>query len=102
MIDPLREASLNLKEHRPKGESLEVRKKRLYMRSIRRGIKEMDILLQGYAEANLAGMEAAALDRYEALLEENDQDLLQWVTGQVEAPAELADLVKEVSQTYQK
>ncbi|MBT8152965.1 succinate dehydrogenase assembly factor 2 [Epibacterium ulvae] len=72
------------------------------MRSIRRGIKEMDILLQGYAEANLTGMDTAQLDLYEAMLNENDQDLLQWVTGQMSPPEELADLVKKVSQTYQK
>ncbi len=83
-------------------ETREVRLKRLYMRSIRRGIKEMDILLQGYAEANLDSMEDGKLDLYEILLDENDQDLYQWVTGQTAAPAALAGLVQEVAQTYQK
>jgi antitoxin CptB len=83
-------------------ETREIRLKRLHMRSMRRGIKEMDILLSGYAAANLAQMEDRRLDLYEALLHENDQDLYQWVTGQVAAPEQFRDLVGEIAQTYQK
>ena len=64
---------------------------------MRRGIKEMDIILSRYADAHLAGMDAPALDLYEALLNENDQDLYQWVSGQAEAPQELAALISEIS-----
>ena len=67
-------------------ETHENRLKRLQMRSMRRGIKEMDIILSRYADAHLAGMDAPALDLYETLLNENDQDLYQWVSGQAEAP----------------
>ena len=38
------------------------RLKRLQMRSMRRGIKEMDILLSAFAAANLAQMDEAQLD----------------------------------------
>lgn len=102
MTDPLRQAGLDLKELRPADESRENRLKRLYMRSIRRGIKEMDILLKGFADENLAQMDDETLDIYEDILNENDQDLYQWVTGQAEAPAPLAGLIKTISQTYQK
>ncbi|ATG36141.1 MULTISPECIES: succinate dehydrogenase assembly factor 2 [Phaeobacter] len=78
------------------------RLKRLQMRSMRRGIKEMDILLSAYAERNLAGMAPAELDLYDLLLQENDQDLYQWVTGQVAAPAQFAALVGGISQIHQK
>ena len=57
------------------------------MRSMRRGIKEMDLILSAFASAELAQMDADTLDRYDALLNENDQDLYQWVTGQDPAPA---------------
>ena len=80
----------------------ENRLKRLTMRSMRRGIKEMDILLSAYAAANLAQMEPAKLDLYDQLLHENDQDLYQWVTGQVAAPANYAGLMDEIAQTHQK
>ena len=49
---------------------------------MRRGTKEMDILLMRFSEARLAALSPAELDLYEALLEENDQDLYQWITGQ--------------------
>ncbi|MGR3718090.1 MAG: succinate dehydrogenase assembly factor 2 [Thermohalobaculum sp.] len=69
-------------------ETRETRIKRLRMRSWRRGIKEMDLILGRFADAALAGLDAAALDAYEALLEENDWDLYYWVTGAREAPDE--------------
>lgn len=83
-------------------ETAEHRIKRLHMRSMRRGIKEMDLILIAYAADNLADMGPAALDCYEALLDENDQDLYQWVTGQVSAPAQFGVLIADIAQTFQK
>jgi len=79
----------------------EHRLKRLKMRSMRRGIKEMDILLTAYADANLPAMDAAKLDLYDQLLHENDQDLYQWVTGQLATPSPYESLIEEVAQTHQ-
>ena len=64
---------------------------------MRRGIKEMDIILSRYADARLTRLSATQLDNYDALLSENDQDLYQWVTGQVAAPEHFADLVADIS-----
>ena len=80
-------------------ETHENRLKRLTMRSMRRGIKEMDIILARYAEAKLAGFDGPTLDRYEALLNENDQDLYQWVSGQKPAPDALKDMIDDIAQT---
>ncbi|MEX0282535.1 MAG: succinate dehydrogenase assembly factor 2 [Arenibacterium sp.] len=80
----------------------EHRLKRLHMRSMRRGIKEMDLILSAYASAHLAKMSPDDLDLYEALLDEADQDLYQWVTGQVSAPDKFAELVSDVAQMFQK
>lgn len=74
------------------------RLKRLYMRSIRRGIKEMDIILGRYAEKRLPMLDAAQLDLYDALLSENDQDLYQWVTGQAPAPERFAALIADIAE----
>lgn len=63
---------------------------------MRRGIKEMDILLMRFSEARLATLTPAELDLYEVLLEENDQDLYQWVTGQTDPPEDLAPLIGQV------
>ena len=83
-------------------EPREVRLRRLQMRSMRRGIKEMDLILSAYAQACLPRMEDAALDLYEALLQENDQDLYQWVTAQAPAPESYSALIGEIAQTFQK
>ncbi|SLN21773.1 succinate dehydrogenase assembly factor 2 [Pseudooctadecabacter jejudonensis] len=67
-------------------ETIETKRKRLHMRSIRRGIKEMDLILTDFATAHLATMSEAELDLYDALLSENDHDLYQWVSGQTAEP----------------
>ena len=64
----------------------EHRLKRLKMRSMRRGIKEMDLILQQFAETSLDGMSDDDLSLYDAMLSENDHDLYQWVSGQAPAP----------------
>ncbi|KIC44712.1 hypothetical protein RA28_17775 [Ruegeria sp. ANG-S4] len=83
-------------------EPRDIRIKRMKMRSMRRGIKEMDLILSAYAEQNLDSMDADGLDAFDALLHENDQDLYQWITGQVSAPAPFAQLVADIAQTFQK
>jgi len=78
-------------------ETPEARLKRLRMRSMRRGIREMDLILGGFAEECLGELGAAELDSYEALLSENDQDLYAWVSGQAPAPAPLAAMVARIA-----
>lgn len=78
-------------------ETQEARLKRMSMRSWRRGTKEMDLVLGPYSDAHLAAMDVAQLDAYDALLAENDQDLLPWVLGQNPPPAHLAALIAEIS-----
>lgn len=85
------------RETAPAGETPENRLKRLRMRSMRRGTKEMDILLVRYTDAVLADMNPAELDHYESLLSENDQDLYQWISGQKPAPEHLADLIADIT-----
>ena len=61
----------------------ETRIKRLRMRSWRRGMKEMDLILGPFADAHAAGLDAGLLAQYEALLEENDQDLYAWILARM-------------------
>lgn len=67
--------------------------KRLRMRSMRRGIKEMDLILNDFATRALDGMTDADLDLYETMLEESDLELFKWVNGQEPAPAPYAALI---------
>ena len=78
-------------------ETAEARLKRMRMRSWRRGTKEMDLILGPYADAQLEAMPEAALDLYDALLEENDQDLYPWVSGAQPCPPQYLDLLSEIA-----
>ena len=74
----------------------DIRLKRLKLRSMRRGIKEMDIILSGFAREHLMAMSDAQLDLYEKFLNENDQDLYQWVSGQEIVDKQYEGLVKQI------
>ena len=65
----------------------DTRLKRLKIRSWRRGTKEMDLILGPFFDRCGGDLDDAALDDYEALLSENDQDLYQWFSDQAPAPA---------------
>jgi antitoxin CptB len=69
-------------------EPLDIRRKRLLFRSWHRGTRETDLLLGSFAEAHLRDLNEAQLDRYEALLENSDSHLFDWITGRLAPPAE--------------
>lgn len=77
-------------------EPRDIKIKRLKMRSMRRGIKEMDLILQAYAEASLEGLSDADLALYDDLLEESDHDLYQWVCGLGDLPERYAGLMNPI------
>jgi len=62
-------------------------RKRLKYRSWHRGTKEMDLLLGPFADACLDGFDAAQLAQYEALLEEPEPDVYEWILGRAIPPA---------------
>lgn len=78
-------------------ETAEARLKRLRMRSWRRGTKEMDLILGPFADAHLAALDAPTLALYDALLSENDQDLIGWMLGQTAPPPRFAALVARIA-----
>jgi antitoxin CptB len=78
-------------------EADDTRRRRLKMRAWRRGTREMDLILGPYADAHLAGMDGVALAAFDALLDQNDQDLLPWVLGQQPRPAALAVLLGQIA-----
>ncbi len=83
-------------------ETRDTRLRRLRMRSMRRGIKEMDIILSTYAAVRLDKMTEEELVAYDALLSENDQDLYQWVSGQRSAPDDVIKIIKDIAKTVEK
>jgi antitoxin CptB len=70
-------------------DGLDARRKRLLFRSWHRGIREMDLVLGGFADAHIADLSDAELDEYEIWLEVPDQQIFTWVNGSQVAPAEI-------------
>ena len=64
----------------------ETRRQRLLYQSKRRGSKEADMVIGQFAIENLEVMTSEELDQFEALLQENDPDLMTWVSGLVPPP----------------
>lgn len=84
-------------------ETPEIRLKRLHMRSWRRGMKEMDMILGPYADGPLASLNEGELAVYETLLDENDQLLYRWITARISGqqdergPSALGELLDAIA-----
>ncbi|MES2754405.1 MAG: succinate dehydrogenase assembly factor 2 [Pseudomonadota bacterium] len=61
--------------------------KRLRFRAWHRGTREADLLIGGYFDAHHPDWDAAARDWFEALLEEQDVDIMAWAMGRGDPPA---------------
>ena len=73
-----------------------LRIKRLKLRSMRRGIKEMDLILGGFADHGLDALSDKELALYDEMLSENDHDMYAWASGQAPAPDQFAALMDHV------
>jgi len=61
---------------------LDARRRRALFRAWRRGLRETDLVLGGFAEANLAAMGEAELSEFERLLDAPDPQILAWIVGE--------------------
>jgi antitoxin CptB len=59
----------------------------------RRGLLELDIVLERFQRKELEQLDVAGLNRFRELLLEPDTRLLAWVLGQEEPPEQFAALV---------
>jgi len=64
------------------------RRKKLRFRAWRRGFREIDLIMGGFADRRLADLDEAGLDAFERLLEAPDQDVYLWITEEAAAPPE--------------
>lgn len=76
-------------------ESIEIKRKRLIFRSWHRGTKEMDLLLGSFADRYVPGFSAIELKHYDEILQLNDPDLYNWITGVENPPANILNDVFE-------
>lgn len=69
-------------------DDLDRRRKRVRFRSLRRGTREGDFIIGGFAAQYADELSAEQLDRFEALLEKNDPEVMAWITGTKPVPLE--------------
>lgn len=67
-------------------ETLETRRKRLLWRASHRGLREMDLLLGGFARTHIEQFGEPELDELEAIVGLPDQELMGWLLGGVPVP----------------
>lgn len=65
-------------------EGLDPRRRKVLFRSWHRGMRETDLLMGRFADAEIGTMTDAELDAFEELMEAPDRDLLAWLTGERE------------------
>jgi antitoxin CptB len=83
------------------GDDIETRRRRAAWRASHRGTKELDFLIGGYAEAKLAEMGEAELDRFEQFLRLADPELQRCLLGPaVPTEAQFGELVRAVRQFH--
>ncbi|GJE02606.1 succinate dehydrogenase assembly factor 2 [Methylobacterium isbiliense] len=66
---------------------LDPRRRRTLFRSWHRGIREMDLIMGRFADAEIGTLTEEELDAFERLIEVPDRDLFRWISGEEEAPA---------------
>lgn len=63
------------------------RLKRLRFRAWHRGTREADLMIGGFFDAHAAGWDEAEQRWFEALLDEDDVDIMAWAIGTAVPPA---------------
>ncbi|MBV8473120.1 MAG: succinate dehydrogenase assembly factor 2 [Hyphomicrobiales bacterium] len=67
---------------------LDDRRRRVLFRARRRGLREMDLVMGRFADANLPAMDEAELTEFERLLDVPDPQVLAWIVGDEPTPAD--------------
>lgn len=65
---------------------LDPRRRKLLFRAWHRGMRETDLIMGRFADAEIGRLSEAELDEFERLIEVLDRDLLSWITGEAEVP----------------
>ena len=68
----------------------DARLKRLHFRAWHRGTREADYMIGGFFDRHHPGWSEAELEWFEALLEEDDVEIMAWALGSAQAPENYA------------
>ena len=78
--------------------NIEVVRKRLSIRSWRRGTKELDLILGQFSDKNLKKLKPSELDLYERFLSNDDYLIYNWLFSKEEGPQTFKSLIKQIQQ----
>jgi antitoxin CptB len=67
---------------------LDARRRRLSFRAWHRGMREMDLIFGRFADRFVADLNDTELAEFERLIDVPDRELLGWITGEFDIPAE--------------
>jgi len=70
-------------------EGLDLRRRKLKFRLWHRGIREMDLVMGGFADAELSALSDEQMTEVEGWLDVPDQQMFAWVNGSEAPPADL-------------
>jgi antitoxin CptB len=68
-------------------EGLDGRRRRLLFRAWHRGMREVDLITGRFADAHIGTLTGAEVDEFERLMDVPEPDLLNWVMGADDIPA---------------
>ena len=77
---------------------IDIVRKRLLIRSWRRGTKELDLILGKFSDNNVSKLEMTELDLYEQLLSNDDYVIYDWLFGKEESPKIFYNLIKQIQE----
>jgi antitoxin CptB len=69
-------------------EGLDERRRRLLFRCWHRGMREMDLIMGRFADAEIGELTEGELNELERLIDVPDRELLAWVTREQPTPAD--------------
>ena len=78
--------------------SIEVVRKRLSIRSWRRGTKELDLILGQFSDKNLKELKVSELNLYEQFLSNDDYLIYNWLFSKEDSPKIFKSLIKRIQE----
>ena len=78
--------------------SIKVIRKRLSIRSWRRGTKELDLILGQFSDTNLTEFKISELNLYEQFLSNDDYLIYNWLFGKEDSPKIFKSLIKSIQE----
>ena len=78
--------------------SIKVVRKRLSIRSWRRGTKELDLILGQFSDKNLNKLNISELNLYEQFLSNDDYLIYNWLFNKEDSPKIFKSLIKRIQE----